>query len=311
MAKGKKPAPKKPTPKATPKPPPKPGYAPQGSRAQQNNLVAQGVTDSLPAGTAYVMGSDNLGYGVAVAYDSTGNALGFVRANLAGGARVDYNPSGQAVNIAGPGSGPPTSGGGEGSGGNTKPKFSFDNIPEDPQYKLDRAAREQPLRTSLAGYEAGENTASYDYGIGFDRYASDVTDAQGRLIARAGDVNFSTLRMPSQSQYDADRGFDTANPFSRASLLNQSFTTDRKMSMGGYANRGLLTSGAYGRAQYRDADRYNRGASDLQKEFASRLGEYRAQRGQAYSNYDSSNIDDRRQLVERALRQFQLNNPSA
>lgn len=308
MAKGKKPAPKKPTPKATPKPPPKPGYAPQGSRAQQNNLVAQGVTDSLPAGTAYVMGSDNLGYGVAVAYDSTGNALGFVRANLAGGARVDYNPSGQAVNIASAGSGPPTSGGG---GGDTKPKFSFDNIPEDSQYRLDREARLGALKTSVAGYEAGENSAAYDYGIGFDRYASDVTDAQGRLIARAGDVNFSTLRMPGQSQYDADRGFDTANPYSRASRLNEAFTSNRKMSMGGYANRGLLTSGAYGRAQYRDADRYNRGASDLQKEFASRLGEYRAQRGQAYSNYDTSNIDDRRQLVERALRQFQLNNPSA
>lgn len=202
-------------------------------------------------------------------------------------------------------------GGGGGDTSDKKPTFNFNNVPEDDQYRLDREARRGALQTSLAGYEAGENSAAYDYGIGFDRYASDVTDAQGRLIARAGDVNFSTLRMPGQSQYDADRGFDTANPFSRASRLNEAFTSNRKISMGGYANRGLLTSGAYGRAQYRDADRYNRGASDLQKEFASRLGEYRAQRGQAYSNYDTSNIDDRRQLVERALRQFQLNNPSA
>lgn len=211
------------------------------------------------------------------------------------------------VPVGTPGSTVPNSGGGT----PPPPTFNFNNVPDDPQYTLDRAARERALQTSLATYRAGEDAAASDFGIGFNRYASDVTDAQGRVIARQGDVDFSSFRMPDQSRYDADRGFDTANPFSRASLLNQAFTTNRKMSMGGYANRGLLTSGAYGRAQYRDADRYNRGASDLQKEFAGRLGEYRAQQNQARSEFDTSSIDDRRQLVQRALQQFQLNNPSA
>lgn len=297
MAKSKKPAPNK----------NKTRFPNVGSKEYFDSLRTNyGVSEGLPPGTSYITGSNNLNYGIGAAYDANDQFLGFVRANIGEGYKAYYNPAtGAPLSITGPGDAPPP------PAAPPPPKFSFDNIPEDEQYRLDREARRGALQTSLAGYEAGENAASSDYGIGFDRYASDVTDAQGRLIARTGDVNFSTLRMPSQSQYDADRGFDTANPFSRASLLNQSFTTNRKMSMGGYANRGLLTSGAYGRAQYRDADRYNRGASDLQKEFASRLGEYRAQRGQAYSNYDSSNIDDRRQLVERALRQFQLNNPSA
>lgn len=286
------------------KKPPKPGYAPQGSRAQQNNLVAQGVTDSLPAGTAYVMGSDNLGYGVAVAYDSTGNALGFVRANLAGGARVDYNPSGQAVNIASAGSGPPTP---AASPPTTPPppKFAFNN--QDEQYVNDMAARERAFKTMLANTTAGEDTLGSGYGFGFRRYEADQFNPQGVLVARAGDVDQTSLSTPTQFNQE---GLDPSNPFSRASLLNQSYVRAGRVGEGSYANRGLLTSGAYARSLSRGAENRAKSFDSLQKDFAARLNDYRNQRESGYSQYNTDRTNIFRDAFARQRDTFLANNPS-
>lgn len=285
------------------------GYVAQdGSKAYFDRLAQQGVQQNNPAGTAYLMGSNELGYGVVAAYDGNNNFLGFVRGNLGNGVRVNYNPDGSASGITMPGDPPPS------DPPPTTPKPpppDLNAIPEDEQYRLDQAARQRALNTALANYGASEDALSSDYGISFGRYGADQFDAQGNKIASSGDVNFGSLALPDASRYDADRGFDTANPFSRASKLNQAFTSNRKISTGSYANRGLLTSGAYGRQQYRDADRYQGGIRALQGEFAQRLGEYRNQRIQARNDYETGNIDDRRQLIQRALQQYQLNNPSA
>lgn len=95
--------------------PPKPAARPgrtgfvrqDGSRAYFDRLAQQGVTSNNPPGTAYVMGSSNLGYGVGVAYDASGKPIGFVRANLEDGARVDYNAEGAAVGVYPKGTGQP------------------------------------------------------------------------------------------------------------------------------------------------------------------------------------------------------------
>lgn len=276
----------------------KTGYVRQdGSKAYFDRLAQQGVQQNNPPGTAYVMGSNNLGYGVVAAYDAANNFLGFVRGNLNDGVRVNYNASGAATGITMPGETPPA---GPPPETPKKPVTPFDPnaVPEDEEYKRSVAARQRALDTALAGYKESEDYLSSDYGIRFNRQGS-------------GDVDFTSFALPDQSQYDADRGFDTSNPYSRASRLNQAFTTNRKVSTGSYANRGLLTSGAYGRAQYRDADRYQGGIKSLQNEFAQRLGDYRNQRNQARSDYTSGTLEDRRALVDRALAQWQLNNSSA
>lgn len=279
------------------------GYVRQdGSDAYYKRLAQQGVQQNNPPGTAYLLGSNNLGYGVVAAYDANNNFIGFVRGNLGDGVRVDYNADGSAAGISTPSNPtprpePPAS---------EPPKFSFNS--QDEQYVNDLAARRRAFDTMLANITASEDTLGSNYGFGFQRYETDQYNPQGVLVARAGDVNQTTLSTPTN--YDQQTGLDTANPFSRASLLNQSYVQANRVGEGSYANRGLLTSGAYGRSLNRNAQNRAQSFDTLQKDFASRLNEYRNQRQGGYSQYDTDRTNLYRDAFARQRDTFLANNPS-
>ncbi len=240
------------------------GYQRQdGSRAYNDRLRQQGVSDSNPPGTAYVMGSNNLGYGVVVAYDANGNPLGFVRGNLNDGVRVNYNPDGSASGIQMPGQNPPA----PGSGADTKPP-GFDGYAPDSIYTDALATIAANRQRALDAATEGERGLAQDFGLGITQ------DESG--------AKFTGQWAGS----DATRGgIDPSNPFSRASLLNKSYFTAGRVGEGSYANRGLLTSGAYQRNQQRDAFRFESGKDQLLRQFASGLQGYRQRRSDAQSQY--------------------------
>ena len=246
------------------------GYRRQdGSRAYFNRLSQQGVMNSNPPGTAYVMGSGDLGYGVAVAYDANGTALGFVRANLGNNVRVDYNPDGSATGISTPSNPVPRPG--SGGGGDDKKRPAFDGYAPDSFYNDAMATLAANRRRALDAATEGERGLAGDYGLGITQ---DDTGATFSGQWAASDPNAG--------------GIDPSNPFSRASLLNKSYFVAGKVGEGSYANRGLLTSGAYQRNQGRDAFRFESGKDQLLRQFASGLQGYRQRRADAQSQYDTS-----------------------
>ena len=236
----------------------KTGYQAQdGSREYYNRLRQQGVMDNNPPGTAYLLGSNNLGYGVVAAYDANNNFIGFVRGNLGDGVRVNYNPEGQPTGIGTPSNPLPPA-------AEKPPQFNAytpDSIYNDALSTI--AANRQ---RALDAATEGEKSLASDFGLGITQ---DDTGAKftGQWAAS-----------------DATRGgIDPSNPFSRASLLNKSYFTAGRIGEGSYANRGLLTSGAYQRNQQRDAFRFESGRDQLLKQFASGLQSYRDRRSQAQS----------------------------
>ena len=244
----------------------KTGYQAQdGSRAYNDRLRQQGVMNSNPPGTAYVMGSGDLGYGVAVAYDANGTALGFVRANLGNNVRVDYNPDGSAAGISTPSNPTPR------PEPAAPPTPKFDGYASDSFYNDALATIAANRQRALDAATEGERGLSQDYGLGITQDDTGATFS-GQWAAS-----------------DATRGgIDPSNPFSRASLLNKSYFTAGRVGEGSYANRGLLTSGAYQRNQQRDAFRFESGKDQLLRQFASGLQGYRQRRSDAESQFASS-----------------------
>lgn len=282
------------------------GYQSQNdSDAYYKRLEQQGVQQNNPPGTAYLVGSNNLGYGVVAAYDANNNFIGFVRGNLGDGVRVNYNPDGSAAGIQMPGQAAPEAPAPQ-APAPEPPKFSFN--PDAPDLQAERNARTAAFNTMLANITAGEGNLGSDYGFNFQRYDADQRDAQGTLIARAGDVNQSTLS--TLSDYDSQSGLSASNPFSRASLLNQSYVRSNRIGEGSYANRGLLTSGAYGKALGRTAENRSKNFNALQKEFAARLNEYRNQRQTGYTGYESDILGINRAGFDRQQNAFLQSNPS-
>lgn len=185
------------------------------------------------------------------------------------------------------------------------PKFAFNN--QDEQYVNDMAARERAFKTMLANMTASEDTLGSNYGFGFRRYEADQFNPQGVLVARAGDVDQTSLSTPTQFNQE---GLDPSNPFSRASLLNQSYVRAGRVGEGSYANRGLLTSGAYARSLSRGAENRAKSFDSLQKDFAARLNDYRNQRESGYSQYNTDRTNIFRDAFARQRDTFLANNPS-
>ena len=133
-----------------------------------------------------------------------------------------------------PGNLPSPGGSDGGGGGGGIPAFTTgytpDSIYNDALAQI--AARRQQ---SLNAATEGERALSNDYGLGINQDGSGATYT-GQWAAS------------DQNQL----GIDPSNPFSRASLLNKSYFVAGKVGEGSYANRGLLTSGAYQRSQGRE-----------------------------------------------------------
>lgn len=158
----------------------------------------------------------------------------------------------------------------------------FDGYAPDSTYNETMAILAANRKRALDAADAGEKSLAVDYGLGITQ------DDNG--------ANYSGQWATSDA---ARGGIDPTNPFSRASLLNKSYFTAGKVGEGSYANRGLLTSGAYQRNQGRDAFRFESGKDSLLKQFASGLQDYRTQRANARSTYDSSALSASSDLYAR------------
>lgn len=253
------------------------GYVRQdGSRAYYDRLRQQGVMDTNPAGTAYLMGSNSLGYGVVAAYDANNQFIGFVRGNLGDGVRVNYNSTGAATGVQMPGDPTPKP---EAPAPDPK-QFDFYAPDSTYQSSLDTIAANR--KRALDAATEGEKALAGDYGLGITQ---DNTGAKFSGTWAASD--------PTRG------GIDPSNPFSRASLLNKSYFTAGKIGEGSYANRGLLTSGAYQRNQGRDAFAFESGKDQLLKQFASGLQDYRNRRSQAETDFSNQGLSARDSLYSR------------
>lgn len=274
------------------------GYVGQNdSRAYYNRLAQQGVQQNNPAGTAYLLGSNNLGYGVVGAYDANNNFLGFVRGNLGDGVRVNYGADGSAAGIQMPTKPSsliaPNVGGVIGAPGGDNGKSKFDFASPDSQHQTALAILAENRDRALNAANAGEKSTAYNYGLGITQ-----------------DDNGATFSGQWAGSDPNQGGIDPSNPFSRASLLNKSYFTAGKVGEGSYANRGMLTSGAYQRNQGRDAFRFESGKDSLLKDFASQLQAYRQQRADARSTYGTGVIGANTDLYNRNVDLYNRTYPS-
>lgn len=249
----------------------KPSAQAQGRAANLRNIPT-----TPPPGTVRIIGSQN---GAGVAYDAAGNALGIVQASLRAGATVYYSGGANPVpiQIQGVGQDAPTTTftgdplpGSAPPGGGTPPPPRFDGYTPDSFYDEAMSTIAANRRRALDSATEGEKALASDFGLGITQ-----DDSGARFTG-------------TWAASDASRGgIDPSNPFSRASLLNKSYFTAGRIGEGSYANRGLLTSGAYQRNQQRDAFRFESGRDQLLKQFASSLQGYRDRRAQAESDAET------------------------
>jgi hypothetical protein len=183
--------------------------------------------------------------------------------------------------------------GGAGAGATSPPSSQFNGYTPDSIYNDSLSTIAANRRRALDAATEGEKGLASDFGLGITQ---DDTGAKftGQWAAS-----------------DATRGgIDPSNPFSRASLLNQSYFTAGRIGEGSYANRGLLTSGAYQRSQQRDAFRFESGKDQLLKQFASGLQSYRDRRSQAESDAEYRRQQASTDLFGRNRDNYDRTNPS-
>lgn len=181
-------------------------------------------------------------------------------------------------------------GGGGGGGGNTDTTPpDFDSyarayIDRDPFYQkaLDSLAKQRVAALNAAS--EGERSLASDYGLGITQNDSGATFTGQWAASDPGRL-----------------GIDPSNPFSRASLLNKAYFVAGKVGEGSYANRGLLTSGAYGRNMQRDAFRNEMNRDQLIKQFGASLQDYRQRRADAETNFTNQSLSARESAQQRAI----------
>ena len=193
-----------------------------------------------------------------------------------------------------------------------RPKFNGST--KDGAFFTAESQRQNALAAMLEGARGGEASVGLDYGLGFGRYATDVKDASGRVIHRAGEVNQSSYTQPTSfTSGDTVGGYgntDPNNPFSRASMLQKSYANANNVSSGSFANRGQLSSGAYQRQQGRNTFGYDQGKDSLMKSFAQRMAEFQGQRSTAYSTNDTAQLQNSNDLFQRNLAAYNASYPS-
>lgn len=94
---------------------------------------------------------------------------------------------------------------------------------------------------------------------------------------------------------------DVTNPYSRAALLNKSYAQNQKMTYGGFANRGALTSGAYAAALQSQADDYNQSRKGLEQAFAAKRADFLNAENQAQADKLASLASLQGDLVNRRM----------
>lgn len=112
------------------------------------------------------------------------------------------------------------------------------------------------------------------------QYYTDVANAN-----RQHDLSESQLqqqRFQTQTEYGLDQGFNdpTANPFSRAALLQRTYDQNKAKTVNSYAGQGQLYSSSLGGAQAYDAYNNQQGYDALSKAYQSQLLGYTNQGNQ-------------------------------
>ena len=297
----------------------------------------KGVSSVPPAGTAYISRpaskadghNSALAPGIAIAYNAAGQPIGVVSSAINPGVAVTYvdgkptgfqyaGPTGQLegpMDQNGDGVVDPRPAAAAPAAPVAPARPTFNGAAPDGAYTTAEGQRQNALAAMLEGARGGEASTGLDYGLGFGRYAADVTDpATGKVIHRAGEVNQSSYTQPTSfTSGDTVGGYgntDANNPFSRASLLQKSYANANNVSSGSFANRGQLSSGAYQRQQGRNTFGYDQGKDSLMKSFAQRMAEYQGQRSTAYSTNESAGLQNSNDLFQRNLAVYNANNPS-
>lgn len=132
-------------------------------------------------------------------------------------------------------------------------------------------------------------------------YSSAYETAVGRanrdLGASQADITGRELATEQQYGFGADK----SNPFSRANMLQKSFTTGQKTVTNSMAGRGQLYSGATSNALAANRSNYEQGLDSNLREYQAALADYARQRVGAQQHYDETVSAAEAQRLESGL----------
>ena len=94
---------------------------------------------------------------------------------------------------------------------------------------------------------------------------------------------------------------DITNPYSRAAMMNRSYATNKASNMNSYANRGLLTSGAYARRLASAAQTNNQNRAGLEQDWTTASLGWKGQENQADADLARARVAANRSLIERRM----------
>lgn len=94
---------------------------------------------------------------------------------------------------------------------------------------------------------------------------------------------------------------DVTNPYSRAALMNRTYSQQRAGNMNNYAARGQLISGAYAARMAEDTRNENQDRAGLERELAGRRADWLVQGNTADANLSQNNLDAEGELMGRRM----------
>jgi hypothetical protein len=94
---------------------------------------------------------------------------------------------------------------------------------------------------------------------------------------------------------------DVTNPYSRAALMNRTYSQQRAGNMNNYAARGQLISGAYAARMAEDTRSQNQDRAGLERDLAGRRADWLAQGNAADANLSQNNLDAEGALMGRRM----------
>lgn len=94
---------------------------------------------------------------------------------------------------------------------------------------------------------------------------------------------------------------DVTNPYSRAALMNRTYSQQRAGNMNNYAARGQLISGAYAARMAEDTRNQNQDLAGLQRELAGRRADWLTGENTANADLAQGNINAEGDLMGRRM----------
>lgn len=129
--------------------------------------------------------------------------------------------------------------------------------PPDPVLIAQQAANNRPYLDAIGAAPADLSRLGSDYGYGVNYTPGQVDDSG---LATVGDATIGEL--------------DTSNPYSRAALLQKSYTNNRQANTTNLAARGQLYSGALQKTQEGQQTAFNQGSEANRRGFQDAIRAY-------------------------------------